>query len=389
MRILHVIPQFHYFGGRTIVGGHASCLLTLALAQHQAGHEVAILSYTAGCKESMRIDGGPVIYSLFEQAKTRTFRYGLKFCQAAVKWIRTHGSEFDVIHSHSGHADYFLISNRLKVASKLPTLHTMYCPIPPTGRTRLPIVHSSIRRWANRLNWIGGISENVKSSMLAYGMHQAKFIRPAVDVERFMGDERDSARRDLGLADDDLAVLFVGNATPQKNMAGVLDAVHKLRNEFPNIKLVVTTELKHSSSDEDMAKLAAQVNELNLASCVVQKGIVNNMPALMQASDVLVAPFLDSYGPSDYFMAALEAMAARRPVVVSNVGGMREIITSDVGALVDPHNHNSIADGIRMYLADAGTRDRVGANARAFIQQHFHPQTITDAYHDVYRRIAA
>jgi glycosyltransferase involved in cell wall biosynthesis len=387
MRILHVIPQFHYFGGRTIVGGHASCLLTLALAQQRDGHDVAIVSYTAGCAESITIEGGPVVHSLFERAKTRTIRYGLQFCHAAAKWVRARANEFDVIHAHSGHADYFLVSQRLKAVAGLPTAHTMYCPIPPTGRTRLPLVHGAIRRWANRLDWIGGISENVQSSMIDFGMKRAEFIRPPLDVERFGGSEGESARREMGLSRDDLVVLFVGNATRQKNMHGVLHAVHRLRDEFPKLTLIVTTELKHSSSDTDMAKLAAEINDLNLASCVVQKGIVDNMPALMQACDVLVAPFLDSYGPSDYFMAALEAMAAGRPVVVSNVGGMREIISDAVGTLVDPQNHDAIAAGLRAYLADQPLRDRVGANARDFVQREFHPQAIVKAYDEVYRRI--
>jgi glycosyltransferase involved in cell wall biosynthesis len=192
----------------------------------------------------------------------------------------------------------------------------------------------------------------------------------------------------LGLSPDDLVVLFVGNATVQKNMSGVLHAIHHLRPDFPSLKLIVTTELKHSSSDADLAKLAAEMDELKLGNCVIQKGIVDNMPALMQASDVLVAPFLDSFGPSDYFMAALEAMAAGRPVVVSNVGGMPEIITSDIGTLVDPLSHESISAGLRPYLGDRELRERVGANARRLVEHAFHPRAVVDAYDQVYRRIA-
>jgi glycosyltransferase involved in cell wall biosynthesis len=388
MRVLHVIPQFPYFGGRTIVGGHASCLLTLSLAQHVAGHAVTILSYTAGCTDGKSIDGGPMLYSLFASAKTRTIGFGLSFCHAAVKWVRSRSHEFDVIHVHSGLADYFLISDRLKRTSRLPVLHTLYCPIPPRGRVRLPLIHSAVKRWANRLDWRGGISENVKASMREYGMTDVVCIRPPLDFERFRSGARDAARRELGLSPDDLVVLFVGNATAQKNMSGVLHAIHRLRPDFPSLKLIVTTELKHSSSDTDLARLATEMDELNLGGCVIQKGIVDNMPALMQASDVLIAPFLNSFGPSDYFMAALEAMAAGRPVVVSNVGGMPEIITSDVGALVDPLSHDSIADGLRPYLADRELRERVGANARRFVEEAFHPRAVVDAYDQVYRRIA-
>jgi hypothetical protein len=104
MRILHVIPQFPYFGGRTIVGGHATCLLTLAVAQHQAGEDVTILSYTQGRCGPHKIDDGPVAHSLFAHAKTRTIGYGLRFCRAAAKWAGRHRDEFDLVHVHSGFA---------------------------------------------------------------------------------------------------------------------------------------------------------------------------------------------------------------------------------------------------------------------------------------------
>ncbi len=76
----------------------------------------------------------------------------------------------------------------------------------------------------------------------------------------------------------------------------------------------------------------------------------------MQSCDILVAPFLDSYGPSDYFMAVLEAMASGKPVVVSNVGGMPEVVSDDVGRLIDPHDVESIAAGMRELLADKELR---------------------------------
>ncbi len=128
---------------------------------------------------------------------------------------------------------------------------------------------------------------------------------------------------------------------------------------------------------------------MKLDSCIIQKGIVNNMPALMQACDLLVAPFLNSYGPSDYFMAVLEAMASGKPVVVSNVGGMPEVVSNNVGRLVDPHDDASIAAGMRDFLADKVLRLRTGANARAYVQEHFCPVSIFNAQEAVYRRITS
>lgn len=388
MRILHVIPQFPYFGGRTIVGGHASCLFALARSQHESGDQVSILSYMHGRTGRHEVEGGPAAYGLFASARTRTVGFGFRFLTAAVHWIEPRRKEFDVIHMHSGYADYFLVSSRLKKKSGLPTVHTLYCPIPKSGgRWRIPFIHLMIRRWANEIDWTGGISHNVVDSMVNYGIQAAEAVYPAVDVDRFAPDGDGLAtRKQLGIHADDLAVLFVGNAKPQKNAARVLEAIHKVRCRLPNVRLVLTTELKHSSSDSDLAKLARRAKELGLEESMVQLGIVSDMPSLMRACDVLVAPFLDTYGPSDYFMAALEAMACGKPVVVSKVGGMPEVVSDEVGRLVDPHSAESIADGLLTYLSDVRLRVKAGARARNTIESRFCPRTVLAAQRTIYEK---
>lgn len=390
MRILHVIPQFPYFGGRTIVGGHASCLLTLALAQHAAGHRVSILSYTQGRSGTYTIDDEISVHCLFESGVMQTARYGIKFYRAAVLWLKANFQKYDAIHFHSGYADYFFVSSKLKKITGLPTLHTLYCPIPRQGRRwRLPIVHSLISQWASQLDWLGAMTENVADSMRDYGMRDVQWVRPAVDLERFSdtGDATD-LRTELVGGGDEIVVLFVGNAKRQKNLHGVLHAFHHLRKDCPHVKLIVTTELKQSSSDQDLADLGNTVKQLEIESSVVQMGIVDNMPQLMQACDLLVAPFLDSFGPSDYFMVALEAMACGKPVVVSNVGGMPEVVSDDVGRLVNPHDHIAIANGLKTFVVDDDLRRQTGVNARSHMEKHFAPRQVVDAYDTIYSEIA-
>ena len=196
-------------------------------------------------------------------------------------------------------------------------------------------------------------------------------------------------RRELGLADNDLVVLFVGNAKPQKNLVGALRAVHRLRKVFPQVKLVATTELKHSSSNTEMARVSAEISRLQLESCIIQKGIVKNMPALMRACDVLVAPFLDTFGPSDYFMAVLEAMACGKPVVVADVGGMSEVVSDEVGRLVNPRDDAFIASALAGFLGDRQLREWAGANARLLVEGDFQPARIVAAYRNIYQRITS
>jgi glycosyltransferase involved in cell wall biosynthesis len=388
MRILHVIPRFPYFGGRTIVGGSASALLTLVLAQQDAGDDVTILSSTPGRVGAFRIDGGPRVVSLASEAD-RTVGFALRFMWHAMRWLRANRSRYDVVHVHSGHADYFLLAAILRLASGLPTLHSLYCPIDPQGRVSRPLVRTLVRRCGNSIDFRCGMSNNVRDSMTAFGFQSVECVRPALDLQRFSPVAGESPlRRELGVPPDAVVVLFVGNATPQKNLAGVLRAIHLLLPEFPHLRLVATTELKHSSTDAHLTELANLSRQLGLQDRVIMRGIVDNMPELMRASDILVAPFVDTFGPSDYFMAALEAMASGKPVVVSGVGGMKELVSPDVGAQVDPADPESIAAGLRVFCSDGTLRERAGRSARRLMEAQFSPPEIARTYRTIYGRLA-
>src|SRR5690606_11373944 len=98
--------------------------------------------------------------------------------------------------------------------------------------------------------------QNVVESLLAYGIRAAQRIRPALDIGRFRSNAPDIGLRGrLGLREDDFVVLFVGNAKPQKNAYRVLLAIQEIRRHYSKVRLVITTELKQSSSDADLEAL--------------------------------------------------------------------------------------------------------------------------------------
>lgn len=388
MRILHVIPQFPYFSGRTIVGGHANSVLNLALAQADAGDEVTILSYVGGKRGEFSIADRVQVCSLFERGRPGTLSFGMKFCRSAANWAKARRGVFDLVHGHSGYAEYFLVTRILQRALRCPTAHTMYCPIPSNARARLPLVHGVLRRGGARFDTLVAISSNVAQSLSEFGLPQPEIIAPALDLERFRPVDPAPRRAALGLDPTQIAILFVGNAKPQKNLSGLLRAFARLREQYPAARLVVTTELAQSAPDHRLAELRQEMITLGVAEHVVQEGIVDDMPTLMQACDLLVAPFLDTFGPSDYFLAALEAMACAKPVVVSAVGGMPEVVSNEHGFLVDPRDEQGIAEALSVLLADADRRRAAGQQARRQVERRFDARQVATRYRALYRRIS-
>ena len=116
-------------------------------------------------------------------------------------------------------------------------------------------------------------------------------------------------------------------------------------------------------------------------------GVVTDMPYLMAASDLIIAPFLSTEGPSDYFISVLEAMAVGRPTIVSNVGGMPELIKNEIGYLVDPLDVDQISNYIHFLLADSNKRKSVGDAASNFVSKKFDPVIISQRYYEVYLEV--
>ena len=255
----------------------------------------------------------------------------------------------------------------------------------------MPLFRSLLVAAARRLDRIVAISGNVARSLRHFGLgpdHRIDVVPPPVDLDRFFpGAELSPLRQELGLSPEEVVILFVGSASVQKNLDRVLEAFAMVRGAREQLRLVVTTELPRSSPVHRLLYLRTLMDKLGITESVIQLGIVSDMPELMRASDVLVAPFLDSFGPSDYFLPVLEAMATGKPAVVGNVGGMREVIGTQFGRLVDPQSSHEIAGALSEYVRVPETRRLDGKRAREFAERTFGTTRVADAYDRIYGEV--
>jgi glycosyltransferase involved in cell wall biosynthesis len=108
-----------------------------------------------------------------------------------------------------------------------------------------------------------------------------------------------------------------------------------------------------------------------------------DVPALLARADVVVSASL-AEGLSNTVM---EAMAAGRPVIGTDVGGTGELLR-DRGILVPPADPGALADALEVLLADAGTGTRLAASARAWIERNSSLDAMVDRHLELYGRLA-
>jgi glycosyltransferase involved in cell wall biosynthesis len=176
-------------------------------------------------------------------------------------------------------------------------------------------------------------------------------------------------------------VLYVGNIKPHKNLVRLIEAFNELRTgDLEDLKLLII--------GDEISKLPAlrhAVHRHKLHKHVRFLGYVpdDQLAVLYRLAAVFVFPSLyEGFG-----LPPLEAMASGTPVVVSNVSSLPEVV-GDAAMLVDPHDIESIVDGLRGVLTNPARAEEMRRKglerSREFSWERSVAQTL-----EVYKRIAA
>ena len=187
---------------------------------------------------------------------------------------------------------------------------------------------------------------------------------------------REASRRSLGLNADEPAVLMAARIVPAKGHDTALRALARLTDQ-PWTLLVAGDH--HGDLGPQMQALA---QELGIAGRVRFLGLREDVPALMTASDVLLAPSRREA----LSLTLLEASACRLPIVATRVGGIGEVVEEGAsGFLVAPDDPPALAAALAPLLADAALRARCGARARQRFEAGFLEDAMFDKTVAVYR----
>ncbi|MCL5961627.1 MAG: glycosyltransferase family 4 protein [Chloroflexi bacterium] len=318
-------------------------------------------------------------------------RFALNYLSRATWEARRLRGTFQVLHGHSGFLDYAIVTAITARILGARAVHTVYCPLPSRATAPVNLARVVLQRAiAKQIDLLVAVSENVARSLREIGIPDRKIrvLPPPINISRFLASiDRQEGRRRFRLPSKGPVVLFVGSTKKIKNLETVLSAMSLVVRAIPECSLVITTELEGPNHHSRAALLSQRIQELGLSNHVIRLGIIPDIPDLMAASDLLVAPFLSTHGISDYFMAAIEAMAVGRPIVVSNVGGMPEVVNHEVGILVDPENTSDVAQSILSLLQNPVRLSEMGCAAQSRAKSIFDPELIGVRVESIYREV--
>jgi glycosyltransferase involved in cell wall biosynthesis len=270
-----------------------------------------------------------------------------------------------LIHTHMAKAGAV---GRLAAWSTRPrprTVHTFHGHVLDGyfgPRARRAIIETE-RMLARRTDALVAVSPEIRDEVLAAGIgrpSQFHVIPVGLDLEAFLAVDQPSGRlrARLGLSTTTPLVGVIGRLVPIKDHATLLNAMSRL----PEAHLAVIGD------GELRATLEQRARELRLARRVHFTGWWEDMPSAVADLDVVALPSRNEGTP----VALIEASAAARPVVATDVGGVRTVVVpGTTGLLAAPGDSAQLADSLRQLLNDPAARRRMGEAGREHVWRRF------------------
>lgn len=208
---------------------------------------------------------------------------------------------------------------------------------------------------------------------------KARIIHNGIEIDKFAPvADREKIRRQLGLSPNAHVVGIVGRLVPDKAHHHFIEAIKLIAKEDPQIRALIIGEGKL------LGQLKAKVIKMQLEDKIYFLGNQNELPALYQAMDVFVLSSLREGLP----LTILEAMAAKVPVIATNVGGVAECIEHERdGILIEPSNPAKLVEAIQRVLSDQNLRENLIRHANEKVLSRFSVQKMTRDHESLYEEI--
>jgi phosphatidylinositol alpha-mannosyltransferase len=263
--------------------------------------------------------------------------------------------QFDVIHIHGSLAPTLpLCALHAAGAARARPLTVFTFHAGHNRNAGYALFRPLLRRYFRRIDGPVAVSQAARWSTSLYFPGEYEIIPNGIDTDLFRPDARPVPE----LADSRPKILFMGRFDPRKGLDHLLRALPAIKQRIPDV-LCVVAGAGSQRLDYYRERLSPVVRD---SVRFVGTVFGDDRAAYYAACDVFCAP---STGHESFGIILLEAMAAARPVVASDIHGYREVLGNNVeGLLAPPGDSAAIADRIVRLLSDRELARRMGSAGR-------------------------
>jgi glycosyltransferase involved in cell wall biosynthesis len=268
----------------------------------------------------------------------------------------------DIVHTHGYFASVIgrLSAQKADVSVILAHVHSTYWDY----KKRHIFMERKLSRFTDKIICCSKAVENFVRDFEKIGKGKTAVIYNGVDEERFYPrEDTPSIRSELGIDENAPLVGTVSSLTPHKGHEYLFRAASLVKEEFPSAKFLIVGDGPLRTELEDLVK------NLSVYPDILFTGTRKDVPKILSVMDVFVLPssFREGLG-----IAIIEAMAAEKPVVATDIGGIPEVVKQgETGFLVPPGDPRALAKAIIELLQNPEKAREIGKKGRVRFKEKF------------------
>jgi glycosyltransferase involved in cell wall biosynthesis len=315
-------------------------------------------------------DGIEVIYSPKQSRLDRYLR-----AQEVAEAIKTY--RIDVVHTHATGAfiDGFIATRFARVPVFINTDHNKKYPIP--RRYMLGEKVASI--FADR---VVAVSNHIKNDLVTYehiSPDKIDVIYNGIDFPKIDGQiSIEDLRNEFGIRKDEKVVGCISRLDDLKGYDLFIDAAALILKEMPDVRFLI---VGGGPAEEELKK---QVSDRNIKDRFTFTGWRLDAWGILQLFDV----FLLTSKLEGMPIVLLEAMASRKPIVATSVGGVPEMVDHDkTGFIVQNRDPGEVRKYVLAILKDKELKEKLGNHSVETYERKFRAEPMVQAYQHLYESI--
>lgn len=381
MNILQVAPYFIPY-----LGGQERYIYQLSKRLVKQGNHVTVL--TSNFPENALHDNLEGINVIRKNVLFKPLRNPISLGFFTLKDII---SEYDVIHAHNEYSFPSMLAAYLKKSKKPPLVLTNHLgelnfedPVKNRiGRLYLKSIGKGIWKHCDVIVVLSQSQKEFLTSIKPEISSKIQIIPNAIDLESLkqynipQGKEKSHS---IDITENGPKLLYVGQLIKRKGLKWLLMAINILKNEFPNLKLILVGD------GEDQEYFQQLVTQLQLTKHVDFMGRIDHLDKLVslyRECHAFVLPSLSEGLPT----VILEAFYFGLPLIATDIPGVREF--KEYSTLVPPRDENKLAEAINNLFngGNIGEACQLALKARKLVENKYNWEVVSQEYQRIYQEL--
>ncbi|MEE3718890.1 glycosyltransferase [Tumidithrix elongata RA019] len=345
-----------------------------------------IIEHANGCR-TIRLTAGPTKFI----HRDELFPYLPEFLEAWLKFQQQTGTTYDLIHSNYWLSGWVALQLRSRLG--IPQVHTYHSVgavkykamdiVPKIALSRLGIEWACLEQ--SDCVVATSLKEKQDLRQLVSQQGQIQVIPCSIDIQHFSQVDKVHARQQLGIPDNQKMILYVGRFDERKGIEVLVRACAQLPSILKDRCQIYLVGGSHKNAVDtvEQQRIRSLVTELDLNNITTFTGSIDqtHLPTYYAAADICVVPsYYEPFG-----LVAIEAMAARTPLIASKVGGLQEtVLDGETGLLVPPRDPEALSNAITRLLSEPQTARSMGISGYERVCSQFGQRAVAEKMHLLY-----